>query len=225
VLATGDELVPPSRRPGPGQIREGNTFYLAARAREAGAEVTNLGVAPDDEAALERALRAALDGSDVVITSGGVSMGRYDLVGAVLERCDVEPVFHKVAIKPGKPLWFGVRGRVPVFALPGNPVSCLVGFEVFVRAALSKMEGEPETAWIPPLRRGLWSGAPTRENPREQHLPVRILTGEDGVRRVEAIPWRSSADIVGLTRADALARVPIGAVLAPGDAVGYRPLR
>lgn len=225
LLATGDELLPPSAKPGIGQIREGNTFYLAARAREAGAEVSNLGIVRDDERELERVLRDALSRSDVVITTGGVSMGRYDLVGGVLERCGVEPVFHKVAIKPGKPLWFGMRGSVPVFALPGNPVSCLVGFEVFLRPALAKMEGVLESLITPPLRRGRWSGGPTRENPREQHLPVRTIPGEDGVVSLEPIRWSSSADITGLTRADALALVPMGHVLAPGELVGYRPLR
>ncbi len=225
LFATGDELVPPERRPGTGQIREGNTFYVAARARASGAEVASLGIAPDDERSLERAFRSALESSDAVVTTGGVSMGRYDLVGAVLERCGVEPVFHKVAIKPGKPLWFGMRGRVPVFGLPGNPVSCLIGFEIFVRPALSKMEGAEEAERAPRLRRGCWAGGPTRENPREQYLPVRADPGADGVDRLEPIRWTSSADIVGLTRADALAVVPIGRVLAPGDLVLYRPLR
>lgn len=225
ILATGDELVPPSAKPGVGQIREGNSFYLAARAREAGAEVTRIGIVPDDERELERIFRGALEKSDVVITTGGVSMGRYDLVGGVLERCGVEPVFHKVAIKPGKPLWFGMRGSLPVFALPGNPVSCLIGFEVFIKPALAKMEGEIEARIVPPLQRGRWKGGPTRENPREQHLPVRTLPGDDGVVALEPIRWSSSADITGLTRADALALVPMGRVLAPGELVLYRPLR
>jgi molybdopterin molybdotransferase len=225
LFATGDELVPPTVKPALGQIREGNTFYLAARAKAAGAAVVNQGVAPDDERALERAFHAAFDTCDAVMTTGGVSMGRYDLVGAVLERCGVEPVLHKVAIKPGKPLWFGMRGRVPVFALPGNPVSCLIGFEIFVRPALAKMEGGEEIEIAPRLRRGRWTGDPTAENPREQHLPIRVQSGPDGVERLEPIRWRSSADIVGLTRADGLAAVAIGRVLAPGDLVEYRPLR
>lgn len=224
LFATGDELLPPTAKPGAGQIREGNTFYLAARARAAGARVANAGVAPDDERALEQAFRAAFDASDAVMTTGGVSMGRYDLVAGVLERCGVEPVFHKVAIKPGKPVWFGMRGRVPVFALPGNPVSCLVGFEVFVRPALAKMEGALDEV-EPRLRRGRWTGGPTAANRREQHLPVRVVPGEDGVDRLEPVKWRSSADIVGLTRADGLAVVASGGVLAPGDLALYRPLR
>ncbi|MFN0007989.1 MAG: gephyrin-like molybdotransferase Glp [Planctomycetota bacterium] len=225
ILATGDELVAPSSKPGIGQIREGNSFYLAARAREAGAAVSRIGIVPDDPRELERVLRSALEESDVVITTGGVSMGRYDLVGGVLERCGVEPVFHKVAIKPGKPLWFGMRGARPVFGLPGNPVSCLIGFEVFIRPALAKLEGEVEANIVPPLRRGRWKGGPTRENPREQHLPVKTVPGEDGVVALEPIRWSSSADITGLTRADALALVPMGRVLAPGELVLYRPLR
>jgi molybdopterin molybdotransferase len=222
LFATGDELVRPSETPAAGQIREGNTYYLAARARSAGAEVLRSEAAPDDEAALERAFRAAFETADAVMTTGGVSMGRYDLVGAVLERCGVEPVFHKVAIKPGKPLWFGMRGEVPVFALPGNPVSCLIGFEVFVRPALARMEG---AAGVAPLPKARWAGAATVANPREQHLPVRVVPGDDGAALLEPIRWRSSADIVGLTRADALAVVAIGRVLAPGDVVEYRPLR
>jgi molybdopterin molybdotransferase len=134
-------------------------------------------------------------------------------------------VFHKVAIKPGKPLWFGMHGSVPVFGLPGNPVSCLIGFEVFIAPALAKMEGVLESKIVPPLLRGRWKGGPTRENPREQHLPVTTIAGEDGIVALEPIRWSSSADITGLTRADALAIVPVGRVLAPGELVLYRPLR
>jgi len=225
LFATGDELVPPAVKPAAGQIREGNTFYLSARAQEAGAEVLERGVAPDDARGLEEAFRAAFDSSDAVMTTGGVSLGRYDLVGSVLERLGAEPVFHKVAIKPGKPLWFGLRGRVPVFALPGNPVSCLVGFELFVRPALARMEGAEEDEIRPALRRGVWTGGTTSMNAREQHLPVRVLPGEDGVDRLEPIRWRSSADIVGLTRADGLVVVAIGGVLTPGAMAPYRRLR
>jgi molybdopterin molybdotransferase len=224
LFATGDELVPASAKPGQGQIREGNTFYLAARARAAGAEVDRAGVAPDEERALELAFRRAFESSDVVMTTGGVSMGRYDLVGTVFERCGVEPVFHKVAIKPGKPLWFGMRGKVPVFGLPGNPVSCLIGFEVFVRPALARLEGA-EDEISAGSRRGRWIGGTTVANPREQYLPVRVRRGEDGVDELEPIRWRSSADIVGLTRADGLAVIAIGRTLDRGDAVEYRPLR
>ena len=224
LLTTGDELVAPNVKPGPGQIREGNTFYLAARARAAGADVVNLGVVPDDEAILERVFRDALVTCDAVLTTGGVSMGKYDLVGAVFERLAVENVFHKVAIKPGKPLWFGTKGRVPVFALPGNPVSCLIGFEVFVRAALAKMEGADPVEWTERRRLGRWRGQPTRDNPRQQNLPVRVVQASDGLDDLVPLDWTSSADIVELTRADALAVVEPGAIARPGDLLPYRPL-
>jgi molybdopterin molybdotransferase len=224
VLTTGDELVRVAERPGPGQIREGNTYYLAARARAAHARVDNRGIVPDDEARLASEIESALERSDALITTGGVSMGRYDVVGAVLERCGVEPVFHKVAIKPGKPLWFGVRGRVPVFALPGNPVSCLIGFEVFVRPALAKMEGADESEWTPQLRAGRWRGKETEPNPRQQNVPCRVVAGADGVDELHPLAWTSSADIVGLTRAHALAVIEIGDRGRPGELLRYRPL-
>ena len=225
VLTTGDELVPAHDRPRAGEIREGNTFYLAARARAAGALVSNLGIVRDDERELEVEFRRALAASDALITTGGVSMGKYDLVGAMLERCGVVPVFHKVAIKPGKPIWFGMHERVPVFGLPGNPVSCLIGFEVFVRPALARMSGASDEEHRERHRRGRWLGNVTRENPRQQHIPVRIEPGEDGVDRLEPITWSSSADITGLTRADGLAVIDAGRVLAHGELVDYRALR
>jgi molybdopterin molybdotransferase len=225
LFTTGDELVPVRAKPGPGEIREGNTFYLAARLSSAGADVLNLGVVRDDERELESSVRHALESCDMLVTTGGVSMGKYDLVGAVLERCGVEPVFHKVAIKPGKPLWFGMRGRVPVFGLPGNPVSCLIGMEVFLVPALARMSGAASGERASALRIGRWAGSATKPNPREQHLPVRVTHGADGVDQLEPIRWTSSADIVGLTRAEALAIAPIGRVLATGDWAAYRPLR
>ncbi|MBL8861281.1 MAG: molybdopterin molybdotransferase MoeA [Planctomycetes bacterium] len=224
LATTGDELVPPSRRPGPGQIREGNTFDLAARAEAAGAEVVNLGILPDDPAVLAGRFEELLSTCDALITTGGVSMGRYDLVGATFERCGVTPILHKIAIKPGKPLWFGVRGRVPVFGLPGNPVSCLVGFEVFVRPALYKMEGADPATWDPPLRRGRWAGAEPKPNPRQQHLPVVVEHGADGVDLLRPLAWSSSADIVELSRAQGLAVIEPEARLTAGALVPYRPL-
>lgn len=224
ILTTGDELVPAHEKPGPAQIREGNTLYLAARCERAHAVVTNLGIVRDDEKELERAFLAAFDGSDAVITTGGVSMGRYDLVGAMLERVGVEPVFHKVAIKPGKPLWFGVKGRVPVLALPGNPVSCLIGFEVFVRPALARLEGADEHEQGARVRRGRWTGAAVEPNPRQQNLPCRVVPGDDGVEVLEPIRWKSSADITGLTRAQGLAIVEGGERLERDAIVLYRPL-
>jgi molybdopterin molybdotransferase len=223
VLTSGDELVAPSEKPGPGQIREGNTLHLAAMSRACGAEVVERGVVRDDERELERAFAGALERCDVLITTGGVSMGKYDFVGAALERCGVAGVFHKVAIKPGKPLWFGMRGRVPVFALPGNPVSCLVNHEVLVAPALRVLGGEVEV--VPqPLPRGRWSGSGREANPREQHLPVVVRPGEDGAALLEPVRWNGSADVAGISRAEGLAVVPADRALAPGDVLDWRPL-
>ncbi|MEE8468511.1 MAG: gephyrin-like molybdotransferase Glp, partial [Planctomycetota bacterium] len=152
ILTTGDELVRPAERPGPGQIREGNTLHLAALSARAGAQVTCLGLVPDEPGELARRFGLALENSDVVVTTGGVSMGRYDLVAEAFRTCGVEEIFHKIAIKPGKPLWFGRRGEVLVFGLPGNPVSCLLDHEVFVRPALTRMEGANDEQ--PALRLG-----------------------------------------------------------------------
>jgi molybdenum cofactor synthesis domain-containing protein len=223
VLTSGDELVTPDQTPGVGQIREGNTLHLAALCALAGAEVTGSGIVRDDPEELRRSFAEALESCDALVTTGGVSMGRYDLVGDTLEELGVEPVFHKVAIKPGKPLWFGARGRVPVFALPGNPVSCLVNHVVFVRPALAVLGGETE----PPrsVLRGRWAGAETRANPREQHLPVRLVASDDGATQLEPVRWNGSADVVGIAHAEALAVVPAEAVLRPGDAADYRMLR
>lgn len=224
VLTSGDELVTPDRVPGVGQIREGNTLHLAAMSTRAGADVVLRGIVGDDPDALARAFGEALEACDVLITTGGVSMGKYDLVGAALESLGVEPLFHKVAIKPGKPLWFGARGKVPVFGLPGNPVSCLVNHALFVRPALRLLAGEDLAAAPEPVGRGRWLGNETRPNPREQFLPVRRRVGADGVVELEPVRWNGSADVVGIARAEALAVVPPDVSLASGELCDWRPL-
>ncbi|HJO26649.1 MAG TPA: gephyrin-like molybdotransferase Glp [Planctomycetota bacterium] len=224
VLTTGDELVPASTFPAPGQIREGNTHHLAALAVAAGATVTRAGIAPDERPALEAAFRGALAESDLVITTGGVSMGRYDLVGETFEACGVEKVFHKVAIKPGKPIWFGGADDTLVFALPGNPVSCLLDFEVFVRPALAKLGGCVPEAWEEVLHRGRWGGGKVKPNRRQQNLPVTRAPGTDGVDVLTPVAWGGSGDIVGLARAQAFAVVPADQGLGPGDILDWRPL-
>jgi molybdopterin molybdotransferase len=193
-------------------------------ASAAGAEVENLGIVRDDPDELASAFARALERCDALITTGGVSMGKYDLVGEALERCGVEGLFHKVAIKPGKPLWFGVRGRTLVFALPGNPVSCLVNHELFVAPALRTLGGETGVEAQPALRSGRWGGRAVAPNAREQYLPVVVRSGEDGVDRLEPVPWNGSADVVGISRCEALAVVPADVPLATGELVRYRML-
>lgn len=220
ILTTGDELISPSEVPGPGQIREGNTLQLDAMTRALGVEVERTAIVPDDPDVLREQLGAALESGDALITTGGVSMGKYDLVGEAFESLGVKPILHKVAIKPGKPVWFGMSGEKPVFALPGNPVSCLVGHVVFVAPALRKLAGE--TAFEAPevLNRARWAGGTTRPHWREQYIPARVDLGEDGVIEVRPVPWNGSGDVVGLSRATAFAVLPPDTPVEAGQSVG-----
>src|SRR6185436_10756450 len=140
VLVTGDELVDVWDSPARGRIRNSNGYALLAQARWAGADATSLGVVPDQAPAIAQAVRQGF-ASDVLVISGGVSEGAFDLVEEVLARFDVGLLFTRVAIKPGAPIVFGRRGDHLVFGLPGNPVSAQVTFDVFVRAALLQMQG------------------------------------------------------------------------------------
>ena len=144
VIATGDEIVEPGEPKRPGQIRNSNGTALTAMAVEAGAEASYLGIARDRKASLDSKLARAR-GADVLVLSGGVSVGDYDLVKAGLEASGVRPVFWKVRIKPGKPVFFGVRGRQLVFGLPGNPTSSMVTFLLFVRPAVDRLLGRAVT--------------------------------------------------------------------------------
>jgi molybdopterin molybdotransferase len=151
VIATGDEIVEPGERKRPGEIRNSNGPALTAMAIQAGAEADYLGIARDKNASLAARLARA-KAADILVLSGGVSVGDYDLVKAGLERSGVKPVFWQVRIKPGKPVFFGVRGRQLVFGLPGNPTSSMVTFHLFVRPAIDLLLGravpgpEPATA-------------------------------------------------------------------------------
>jgi molybdopterin molybdotransferase len=145
ILATGDELVDAAQAPGPGQVVDSSRHALLCAVRQLGGEATYLGIVPDEQAASERAIAAAL-GHDVVLTTGGVSVGDRDFVKAAFEGAGVTLELWKVAMKPGKPLAFGRRGETLVFGLPGNPVSSMVSFELFVRPALLALQGVKETA-------------------------------------------------------------------------------
>ena len=140
ILSTGDELVEPGEAPGPGQIRDSNRFSLAAAIHEAGGEVVWSGKAPDEAEALRTLLIERIEASDVVITSGGVSMGHLDLVKPLLSEL-ATVYFRRLFLKPGKPLNFATAGSTLLFGLPGNPVSALVTFELFIRPALRQMMG------------------------------------------------------------------------------------
>jgi len=177
VLVTGDELVGPGVPLGPGQIRDSNTTALGAQAERGGAEVISRGVVRDNLDATTAALGAALDGADVVVVSGGVSVGPHDHVKPALQSLGVEEHFWGVALKPGKPTWFGSRAGTLVFGLPGNPVSAMVTFHLFARPALRALAGgNPEdTRTI-----GVLDEAVERNPVRDQVLRCVLSAREDG---------------------------------------------
>jgi len=218
VLATGSELRPPGGPLGPGEIYESNTVMLAAQVRRAGAEAEVHGVVADDadatRAALERGLQA-----DVLLTSGGVSVGEHDLVRRLLAELGAVEVFWRVAVKPGKPVAFSTRGSTLVFGLPGNPVSSFVGFELFVRPALAALQGssEPRPAFLP----GQLGGSLLRNPARDELVRARIENG--GI--VQPLRGQESHMIARAARGNALVLVPRGdGELAAGSAVSWLPL-
>jgi len=223
VIATGDELVHPTTTPAPGQIRNSNGFSLVAQCEQVGATAHYLGVATDDEASLTQLIRAGLE-KDVLLLSGGVSMGRFDLVEPVLEREGVEILFESVALKPGKPLVFGrTNDGTLVFGLPGNPVSTMVTFELFVRTALARLEGAPSPSR--PYVTASLSGPLRNRGRRRAFLPGWLSVGTDGRLVAHPITTRGSGDIVAFAKANAL--VVSGEdddIHATGDVVQVYPL-
>jgi molybdopterin molybdotransferase len=218
VLSTGTELRAPGDALGPGQIYESNGPMLAAAFEAAGADVERVGPVPDDEAEHRRALENGLE-ADVLVSSGGVSVGPHDLVRRILSELGVEEDFWGVAVRPGKPLAFGSRGRTLVFGLPGNPVSSLVAVELFVRPALLALQGASDPA---PRYEVARLGSALRRNPaRAELVRARTSHGEAGTL-LEPVTGQESHMIVRAAGADALVLVPAGdGELAAGEQVRY----
>jgi molybdopterin molybdotransferase len=218
VVPTGTELRKPGEALRAGEIYEANGFMLAAQLASAGAVVERFAAVGDDESGHRAALSLAL-GSDLVVTSGGVSVGPQDLVRRIEAELGVEEVFWRVAVRPGKPIAFGLRGDTLVFGLPGNPVSTLVGFELFVRPAVLALQGVP-SPW-PRFERGRLGGARRRNPARDELLRARSRATENGVV-LELLTGQESHMIARAASADALVLIPRGdGELPEGSPVGY----
>jgi molybdopterin molybdotransferase len=221
VLTTGSELREPGAPLGPGEVYEANGLMLAAQLAGSGGETTRLAPVADDEGAHRRALQEGLR-FDVLVTSGGVSVGPHDLVRRIEAELGVEEIFWRVAVRPGKPVSFGVRDRTLVFGLPGNPVSSLVACELFVKPAVLALQGAAEPG--PRFASGRIEVGVARNPQRDDLLRARSRLTEEGVS-LRPVAGQESHMIVRAAEADALVLVPRGdGELAAGSAVRYLPL-
>ena len=219
VVATGTELRSPGEELAPGEVYEANGLILAAQLRSAGALPERLAIVADDEDAHRETLGRGLE-ADVLVTSGGVSVGPHDLVRRVEAELGVEEVFWRVAVKPGKPVSFGVREHTLVFGLPGNPVSSFVGFELFVRPAVRALQGHSDP--LPRFEPGRLAGALKRNEARDQLVRARTRSGDEGELLLEPLTGQESHMIARAAAADALVLLPRGeGELPAGAAVQY----
>ncbi len=226
VLSTGNELVECGQQLAEGQIRNSNGPMLIAAIQEVGASPLDLGIARDDIEELRTAIARGLE-ADILLITGGVSAGVMDLVPAVLAELGARQVFHKVRMKPGKPLWFGSREakgrRTLVFGLPGNPVSTLVSFQLFVKPAIAALAGS-EFAAAKTLR-GQLAAVAKHHGDRPTYHPCRLDRSLQGQDTVEPLVWRGSADLAALTDANGLMLLPAGDYeLSVGTPVDALPL-
>ncbi len=224
VLSTGDELIDDGSVLAPGQIRESNRTMLMGLVAQAGAEAIDYGIVRDDEDALVAVLHQAATECDAIVTSGGVSMGDYDVVKAVLSRI-AEMHWMQLAIKPAKPFAFGLlqssnSRRVPVFGLPGNPVSSLVSFELLARPALRKMAGHPQSAWDRPLITAIADSPIKRSADGKVHYQ-RVIAHfkDDGRLHIDSVRSQGSHQLAASALANAIAVVPNGNGVEAGGEV------
>jgi molybdopterin molybdotransferase len=222
ILSTGDEVVAHDENPGPFQIRNSNSLSLAHLATLAGVEPVALGNAPDDHGALREGIAHGL-AEDALVLSGGVSMGKYDLVEEVLAELGAEFFFDAVAIRPGRPAVFGYCQGKPVFGLPGNPLSTMVTFELLVAPALDILSG---TQPRPLALLGARMARATEHNPALAHFLPAKVSWDNEDPTVEEIPWQGSGDLVALSLANCFLYVPQGKpCLAAGEWVRVLPRR
>ena len=209
MMATGTELVSVDQKPGQDQIRDSNNYSIAAYAELAGATVERLPLTGDETSLLKNQIAGAAENCDLIVTSGGVSMGVYDLTKSALRELDAELFFERVALRPGKPTVFArLPGGTLAFGLPGNPVSVAVTFNLFARTALLAMQGATE----PALKRETAALARSVKGTadRESYLPVQLTTNDDGELIAFPLKWGGSSDFVAFALTTALVIVPAG---------------
>jgi molybdenum cofactor synthesis domain-containing protein len=216
VLATGSELVAVDQTPGPDQIRDSNNYSIGAYAERAGAVVDRLPLTGDEIGALKSAIATAAESCDLIVTSGGVSMGVYDFTKAALNELGAELFFERIALRPGKPTVFA---RLPngtlVFGLPGNPVSVSVTFNLFARTAIRAMQGSNEPSLQ--TETGVLAKSVKGTVERESYLPAQLTTNDDGQLVVFPLKWGGSSDFVAFAQATALVIIPAGLTTMEAD--------
>ena len=219
LLNTGDEVVAPGTALAPGQLYDSNSFTLEGLLQGLGFQVRKLGIVADTPQATEAALQLAATEADVVITTGGVSVGAEDHVRAAVEKLGRLSLW-KLAIKPGKPFSFGTVGGKPFFGLPGNPVAVFVTFVLLVRPFILRMQGAlADAAPVFPVKAGF---TVSEASTRQEYLRVRLLN-RNGGRVAELYPDQGSSVLTSLSWADGLAVVPVQTTVKPGDELDYLP--
>lgn len=219
ILSTGDELVEPEHIPGAGKIRNSNGFQLIAQVAACNAIPNYMGIVPDTEEATDKAISKALSENDMVLLTGGVSMGDFDFVPQIMKKNKVEILFEKVAVKPGRPTVFGRTTKSFIFGLPGNPVSSFINFEVFVKPLLFKLMGAEFTPLQ--LKLPLAADFKRKKADRLEWLPVFI----DGQSQVNAVNYHGSAHIHAICSANAIACIPQDVFeIKKGEPLDVRPL-
>lgn len=221
IFSTGDELVEPGARLGPGAIYDSNRIMLAALLRRLGAEVKDFGILPDDEAILAERLAEGAAQNDLIITSGGVSLGEEDHVKAAVE-AKGQMVFWRLAIKPGRPLAMGVVQGTPLVGLPGNPAAAYVTFVMFVRPLLAHLAGATPQPLMPLRVRSTF--ASKKRAGRREFVRVNVSRAADGVLEARRFPKEGAALLTSLTTSDGLAELADDAAgVAVGDMISFYP--
>ena len=213
VIATGDELVEPQLKPNPGQLRNSNSYQLTAQLDSVGAVVTYYGIARDIADDIDRTFKKAASENEVVIISGGVSMGDFDLVPGILKQNNVELLFEKIALKPGKPTVFGISEKVYCFGIPGNPVSTFAVFELIVKPFLYRLMGHAYA--LPNVKMPLAESIKRRDTERREWLPITI-TDTGTLKHIE---YHGSGHIDALRTADGLVCMDVGVAEIPKGTV------